>query len=118
MRSPSPPTAKRWPPRAGITRRGSGTWPAGGLAQPSKATLNDAEGPFGFSPDGKTLATHDHAGKLLLWDVALGKPIPITAQTSLAQFPPEIAHPFAWTDPSSDAPPSAAVSLLDPFDAH
>src|SRR5262249_55730228 len=63
-----------------------------------------------FSPDGKTLATRDDLGKLLLWDVALGTSIPITSQTRLAQFPPAIAHPV-----SSDGP---AVSLLDPRDGH
>jgi hypothetical protein len=74
-----------------------------------KANLNGA-GPFAFSTDGKTLASRDDAGKLLLWDMALGKAIGITAQTVLGQFPPAIVHPV-----STDGP---TVSLLDPVDEH
>src|SRR5207247_1760566 len=78
-----------------------------------KATLKDARGPLVFATDGKTLATRDATGKLLLWDVALARPMAITAQTSLAQFPPWVAHPFSWSDQTSPE-----VSLLDPFDEH
>ena len=47
-----------------------------------------------------------------LWEVALSRPILLTAQTSLAQFPPWLAHPFSANWPSPE------VSLLDPFDEH
>jgi WD40 repeat protein len=80
-----------------------------------KATLSDAKAlfayyPFAFSTDGQTLATRDDSGQLQLWDVAAASPVTITAQTSLAPFPPWLTHPF-----STDGP---AVSLLDPVDEH
>ena len=81
-----------------------------------KATLKDAGNLLAFSTDGKTLATHGVWGKLLLWDVALARPILLTAQTSLAQFPSWLAHPFSWS--YSPAPASPEVSLLDPIDEH
>jgi WD40 repeat protein len=90
-----------------------------------RATLQSGAGARGadaglqlaFSPDSKTLATRDAAGHLHLWDVASAGPITITAQTSLARFPPWLTHPFSW---SSDYPlvPSPEVSLLDPVDEH
>src|SRR5262249_62280472 len=67
-----------------------------------------------FSTDGRALATRDDSGKLRLWDVASASPITITAQTSLAQFPPWLAHPFSRGS-YGGAP---RVSLLDPFDGH
>lgn len=80
-----------------------------------KTTLEgEAYAPFAFSPDGKTLATRDGSPQLRLWDVALVSPILLTAQTSLAQFLPWLAHPFSWSSES----PSPEVSLLDPFDEH
>ena len=66
-----------------------------------------------FSPDGKALVTRDYAGKVLLWDVALGKPILVTPQTSLAQFPPAIAHPISQNDRLAPT-----GSLLDPCEGH
>jgi WD40 repeat protein len=77
-----------------------------------KATLPDAYPPLAFSTDGKTLATRDGSRHLHLWDVATGSPITLTAQTSLAQFPPWLAHPFSWSQGASE------VSLLDPLDEH
>ncbi len=71
-----------------------------------KATLPATQ--LAFSTDGKTLATRGYSGPLHLWDVALASPIPITAQTSLAQFSPWLTHPFSWSGPG--------VSLLDPVD--
>jgi WD40 repeat protein len=87
-----------------------------------KATLTDAGFPLpysgygvtlatlAFSTDGKTLATRDGSRHLHLWDVASASPISITAQTSLAQFPPWLTHPFSKNGPT--------VSLLDPVDEH
>ena len=71
------------------------TLPSGQL----KATLKDASALLAFSTDGKTLAGRDYSGKLHLWDVALASPITLTAQTSLPQFPPWLAHPFSWSGP-------------------
>jgi WD40 repeat protein len=39
------------------------------------ATLKDAGDLLAFSADGKTLAARDDSGKLLLWDVALARPV-------------------------------------------
>ena len=60
--------------------------------------------------DGRALATRDGSRHLHLWDVASASPILITAQTSLAQFPPWVAHPFSWR------PYEPEVSLLDPIE--
>src|SRR5204863_4394909 len=79
-----------------------------------KATLKDAGDMFAFSTDGRTLATRYASGKLLLWDISLARPMTLTAQTSLAQFPPWLAHPFSWSPDRM----SREVSLLDPFDEH
>jgi WD40 repeat protein len=75
-----------------------------------RATMQGAWQAFAFSTDGKTLATRNFSHHLHLWDVVSASPITITAQTSLAQFPLEIAHPV---DTSDDG---AAVRLLDPLD--
>ena len=75
-----------------------------------------------FSPNGRTLATRDWesgspSGPLHLWDVASASSIPVTAQTSLAQFPAWFTHPFSWSPPWL-GPSSSEVSLLDPIDGH
>jgi hypothetical protein len=81
-----------------------------------KATLEGWALQFAFPTDGQTLATRDASGHLRLWDVAMGSPILITAQTSLAQFPPRLTHPFSWS--SSVDYPLPEVALLDPIDEH
>src|SRR5262249_39568907 len=88
-----------------------------------KSTLKDAGDDLAliaisFSTNGKTLATRGDSGHLHLWDVAVASPMLITAQTSLAQFPPWLTHPFSWSDPNYGYLPSPEVSLLDPFDEH
>jgi WD40 repeat protein len=94
-----------------------------------KAALTDAGFPLSysgygvtlatlaFSTDGKTLVTRDGSRHLHLRDVASASPILITAQTSLAQFPSWVAHPFSWSPPWF-GPLSPDVSLLDPCDGH
>jgi hypothetical protein len=83
-----------------------------------KATLMGAGDPLAFSADSKTLATRDGSHHLHLWNAASASPITITAQTSLAQLPAWLTHPFSWSPPGSGRPLSPEVSLLDPVDEH
>jgi WD40 repeat protein len=75
-----------------------------------RATLKGEVMQFAFSADGHTLATRDGSGRLHLWDITSASPILITAQTSLAQLPAWLTHPFFTDGPT--------VSLLDPVDEH
>ena len=68
-RSPSAPTARRWPP--GATARSSSS----GISPPARerATLTGHDGPItcvAFAPDGKTLASGSRDASVTLWDVA------------------------------------------------